>query len=251
MTRPADTTRQDDAGTPRKPASAPGPSGVEELLTAIRRALREHADPERAPGQQAYMRSAMPFLGVRVPEVRRLVRAAATAHPPASLDELARAARTLWDEATHREERYAATGLTGLPLARGRLELLALHEHMAVTGAWWDHVDEIAGRVEATLAAHPVETEPVVRRWIASDDLWLRRLAILCQLGRGAETDLALLTDAIDAAADSREFFLRKAIGWALRQYARTDPDWVVAFVAAREDRLSGLSRREALKHVD
>ena len=90
----------------------------------------------------------------------------------------------------------------------------------------------------------------VVRGWIGSDDLWLRRLAILCQLDRKHETDLALLTDAIDAAADSPEFFLRKAIGWALRQHAKVDPGWVRDFVRGREQVLSGLSRREALKHV-
>lgn len=223
---------------------------MDELLTAIRDALRAHADPGLAPGQQAYMKSAMPFLGVRVPQVRRLVRDVARAHPPADVAEAGRAARTLWDTAQYREERYAATALTALPPARGHVEMLPLLEHMATTGAWWDHVDEIAHRVGEVLAAHPEEAEPVVRRWIASDDLWLRRLAILCQLDRRAGTDLSLLTDAIDAALDSREFFLRKAIGWALRQYARTDPDWVRAFVAAREGRLSGLSRREALKHL-
>ena len=89
-----------------------------------------------------------------------------------------------------------------------------------------------------------------MHRWIASDDLWLRRLSIICQLDRGADTDRALLTEAIDAAAASDEFFLRKAIGWALRQHARVDPDWVRAFVAEREDVLSALSKREALKHV-
>ena len=97
---------------------------------------------------------------------------------------------------------------------------------------------------------HPDEVEPVVRRWIASDDLWLRRLAIICQLDRKADTDLLLLTAAIDAASDSPEFFLRKAIGWALRQHAKVDPGWVRDFVAEREQVLSGLSQREALKHL-
>ena len=224
---------------------------MDELVDTVRHLLHEHADPALAPGQQAYMKSAMPFLGVRVPEVRRLTKSAARSGPPADVDDLERSARRLWDEATFREERYAATELTALRLAQGRLELLPLYEHMAVTGAWWDHVDEVAHRVGAVLAVHPDEVEPVVRRWIASDDLWLRRLAILCQLDRRADTDLALLTAAIDAASDSPEFFLRKAIGWALRQHSKVDPDWVRDFVAEREDVLSGLSRREALKHVE
>jgi hypothetical protein len=103
------------------------------LVSAIRAALREAADPERAPAMQAYMKSAMPYLGVSVPHVRRLTRAAARQQPPADLDELEQAARTLWDGAEFREERYAATGLTGLLLAKGRLELMPLHEHMTVS----------------------------------------------------------------------------------------------------------------------
>ena len=223
---------------------------VDDLVDTVRRLLHEHADPALAPGQQAYMKSSMPFLGVRVPDVRRLARAAARSSPPADLEALGDVVRRLWDEATHREERYAATELTAVRLARGRLEFLPLFEHMAVTGAWWDHVDEVAHRVGTVLAVHPEEVEPVVRRWIASDDLWLRRVAIICQLDRQADTDLALLTAAIDAASDSPEFFLRKAIGWALRQHAKVDPDWVRSFVAEREQVLSGLSRREALKHL-
>jgi 3-methyladenine DNA glycosylase AlkD len=223
---------------------------MDDLVTVIRRELHEHADPALAPGQQAYMKSAMPFLGVRVPEVRRLTKSAARSNPPTDVDDLERSARRLWDEATHREERYAATALTGLRVAMGSLAVMDLLEHMAVTGAWWDHVDEVAQRVGTVLAVHPNEVEPVVRRWIGSDDLWLRRVAIICQLDRKADTDLALLTAAIDAASDSPEFFLRKAIGWALRQHSKVDPAWVHDFVAEREHVLSGLSRREALKHL-
>ena len=224
---------------------------MDELVDTVRHLLHERADPALAPGQQAYMKSAMPFLGVRVPEVRRLVKSAARSHPPADVGDLEHSARRLWDEATYREERYAATALTGMRVAMGSLDVLDLLEHMAVTGAWWDHVDEVAHRVGTVLAVHPDEVEPVVRRWIASDDLWLRRVAIICQLDRKADTDLALLTAAIDAASDSPEFFLRKAIGWALRQHSKVDPGWVRDFVAEREHVLSGLSRREALKHVE
>jgi 3-methyladenine DNA glycosylase AlkD len=221
---------------------------MDELVEAIRQSLRSHADPSLAPGQQAYMKSSMPFLGVRVPEVRRLTKAAARSHPPADLNGLERVARTLWDGATYREERYAATALTGQRIATGRLELLPLHEHMAVTGAWWDHVDEVAHRIADLHDAHPGPTAEVVRRWSTSDDLWLRRLAILSQLGRRDRVDLALLTRVIEPNTDDAEFFIRKAIGWALREVARVDPAWVRDFVADHE--LSPLSRREALKHL-
>ncbi|KQX66496.1 DNA alkylation repair protein [Angustibacter sp. Root456] len=221
-----------------------------ELVQAIREQLRDLAEPSRAPAMQAYMKSAMPFLGVRVPVVRSAVHAVAREHPPADFDELVAAATVLWREAAVREERYAATALTGLPLALGRLELLPLHEEMIVTGAWWDHCDEVAHRVGRTLQAHPEQVAPLLRAWARDRDRWLRRCAIIGQLGLRERTDVALLTDVVDANLGDHEFFVRKAIGWALRDYGHTDPRWVRAFVTARHDALSPLSRREALKHL-
>ena len=93
-------------------------------------------------------------------------------------------------------------------------------------------------------------TEPVVRGWTVADDRWLRRTSVIAQLGARSGTDVGLLADVIEANQDDPDFFLRKAIGWALRQHARTDPDWVRAEVTRLGDRLSGLSRREALKHL-
>ncbi len=119
---------------------------------------------------------------------------------------------------------------------------------LIVTGAWWDYVDELAHRAGDLLAGSPAEVRPVLLTWAGSHDTWLRRAAIIGQLGRREQTDLELLTAAIEAALGESEFFLRKAIGWALRDYARTDPDWVRSFADTRE--LSPLSRREALKHL-
>lgn len=219
------------------------------LAGTIRAGLRSAAEPDRAPGMQAYMRSEMPFLGVRVPVVRRLVRAAASAEPP-DLPALLSAATTLWREATVREERYAATELLALRPARGRVETLPLITEVIVTGAWWDHVDAVAPRVGALLLTRPATLEPVVRAWSLDADRWLRRAAIICQLAARERTDRTLLADVVDANLADPEFFVRKAIGWALRQYARTDPGWVRAFVAARRDTLSPLSYREAVKHL-
>ncbi|WP_426560376.1 DNA alkylation repair protein [Angustibacter sp. McL0619] len=219
------------------------------LVDRIRWQLRAAAEPERAAGMQRYMKSAMPYLGVRMPAVRAVVRDLTKAEPPA-LQVIHDAAATLWREAGHREERYAATALTGLPAARAELSLLPLHTEMIVTGAWWDHVDGVSGRIGDTLAVHPTAVRPLVISWTTDADLWLRRTSIICQLGAKGSTDLELLSSAIDANLDDREFFIRKAIGWALRQYARTDPDWVWRFVTDRAERISPLSRREALKHL-
>jgi 3-methyladenine DNA glycosylase AlkD len=120
-----------------------------------------------------------------------------------------------------------------------------------VTGAWWDVVDDLAASlVGGVLAGHPDEATPLMRAWAEDPHLWLRRTSVLCQLLRKADTDLDLLTFAIEQNLDDTSFWLRKAIGWSLRQYARTDPAWVRAYVDSLGDRPSGLSRREATKHL-
>ncbi|MEU1970409.1 DNA alkylation repair protein [Microbacterium sp. NPDC019599] len=216
------------------------------LADDIRAALVAAADPARAPGQQAYMKSAMPFRGVAVPEVRRITRAAAKGTTDAAT--LRAAAAQLWDEASHREERYAAMQLLGLRPLRGDPAVVPLVEHMVRTGRWWDITDELAHRIAEALDARPDETAALVRFWSGDADFWMRRLAILAQLGRRDRVDRMLLTDVIEPNAGDREFFIRKAIGWALREYARVEPDWVRAFVASHE--LSPLTVREALKHL-
>src|SRR5690242_5588768 len=219
------------------------------LVSEIREALRAAADDDRAPRMQAYMKSVMPYLGVPMPAVRAITKAALRAHPLHTLDELEAVVRTLWDEATFREERYAASGLLAAKVATGRLELVPLYEHLATTGAWWDHVDDLAHRIAELHDAHPDEAAAAVRRCSTVDDVWLRRLAIIRQLGRRDRVDPVLLSVVIEPNIADREFFIRKAIGWALREYARVEPDWVRRFVAEHPG-LSGLSRREALKHL-
>jgi 3-methyladenine DNA glycosylase AlkD len=222
------------------------------LVQSVCDELRAAADPSRAPQMHAYMKSAMPYLGVAVPRVRIIVRAVAKSRPPDTTGDLADTALRLWREAEYREERYAATALTGVPAAR-RLQttaLLPVYREMITSGAWWDHVDEVSHRIGALLVAFPDEVAPVVAGWARDDDRWQRRSSVICQVGVKWATDTRLLAGAMIANLDDRDFFLRKAIGWALREYAKTDPDWVRAFVAEHADRLSPLSRREALKHL-
>jgi 3-methyladenine DNA glycosylase AlkD len=225
------------------------------IVTTIRATLATAGDPDRAAGQQAYMKSAMPYRGITSPQLKALLRPilADPAHRIPDRAGWERAVRDLWDGATHREERYAAIALTGHRTYRAWQDpdTLALYRHLVVTGAWWDLVDEVASnRVGPILLAHNTVVAPVVAGWAEDEDLWLRRTSIISQLTFKERTDLALLRHAIEANLDDPSFWLRKAIGWALRQYARTDPDWVRRTVAEYGDRLSGLSRREALKHL-
>ncbi|MDF0531836.1 DNA alkylation repair protein [Tsukamurella sp. 8F] len=215
------------------------------LATAVRAELRAAADPSLAPAQQAYMKSPMPFLGVRVPAVRAAVRQIAEGEKDSGL--LQAAALDLWRSAEFREERYAALAVMALPPLRGDVATLPVHEEMIRTGAWWDLVDEAAHRLRELLDAAP-GVSATIRVWSRDGDMWIRRAAIICQVGRRADTDRALLSDVVVPNLGDPEFFIRKAIGWALRDLARTAPDWVREFAARHE--LSPLSRREALKHL-
>jgi 3-methyladenine DNA glycosylase AlkD len=128
---------------------------------------------------------------------------------------------------------------------------MKVYEELIVTGAWWDYVDDIAShRVGPILRDHPAALKRKMLAWSQSKDLWKRRTSILCQLGFKAETDLGLLYECIAPSLGSREFFLQKAIGWALRQYAWTDGAEVRRYVRLNRDRLSALSSREALKNI-
>lgn len=222
------------------------------LLASVTAALRDFAEPARAPVMQAYMKSAMPYLGVTAPRVSLAYRQLfATTYPFATAAAFDTGVRALWDAATYREQRYVALRLTGDRRARAfqTVAALPLYEHLITTGAWWDYVDELAAhRIGPLLAAFPADLSPILRAWSRSPNVWLARTAILAQLTFKRDTDLALLYDCIAPSIGAREFFLRKAIGWALRQHARVDMAEVERYVAAHPE-LSGLSKREALKH--
>jgi 3-methyladenine DNA glycosylase AlkD len=221
-------------------------------LNELRVRLAAAGDPERAAGQQAYMKSSMPYHGIRSPELRRLLRPVLAEFAPAGRTEWEATVREWWDGATHREERYAAIALARHRAARGWQDpkSLPLYRHLITTGAWWDFVDEIAAHlVGGVLAGHRTEVTREMRRWAGDDDLWIRRTAVLSQLRHKSDTDTELLAYALETNEADTSFWLRKAIGWALREYARTDRAWVRAYVAGHPG-LSGLSRREALKHL-
>lgn len=223
------------------------------LRERLRLALSAAGDPERALAQQAYMKSEMPYYGVASPELTVLLKPFLAEFRPANRGEWDETVRALWDGATHREERYAAIGFAQHRAAKKWQDpdALDLYQHLISTGAWWDTGDVVAGDlVGGVLLSRTRKTTPTMREWAVSDDLWLRRAAVLCQLKHGTDTDLDLLLYVIEANLDDTSFWLRKAIGWALRQYARTDPEWVRAEVERLGSRLSGLSRREALKHL-
>jgi 3-methyladenine DNA glycosylase AlkD len=224
-----------------------------ELIAALRLALAARADAGRAPGMQAYMKSDMPYLGVMSTPLRDAMREVLPEYPLASFEEWRQTIVTLWDEARFREERYAALALIGHHLYRSfrTLDALPLYERLIVAGAWWDLVDGLATHeVADLLLRYPEPMRRTILDWSRGVDPWLRRTSIICQVSFKRTTDQDLLYACIEPSLAERGFFLRKAIGWALREYAKAAPDEVRRYVAQNEARLSGLSRREALKHV-
>ncbi len=225
----------------------------EKLLQALRRELARIGDPERAKGAQAYMKSAMPYHGVSAKPQRAVFKevfADLVFDDPAAWHG---AVLEIWRRARFREERYAALWLAGDKRARDfrTFAVLPLYEEIIVTGAWWDYVDDVAShRLGELLRRDAKKMKKAMLQWSRCDDMWKRRSSIICQLSFKKETDLELLYACIEPSLDSKEFFLRKAIGWALRQHAWTDPGEVVRYVHENETRLSGLSKREALKNV-
>ncbi|MGB3954889.1 MAG: DNA alkylation repair protein [Brooklawnia sp.] len=226
----------------------------DDLVATIRAELAAAANPERAVQQQAYVKSTMPCHGIPNPRVRMIVRTAASRRPTLTRDEWIAAIRSLWTGATHREECLAAIELADARRTWTGGDLLDLYELMARTGAWWDLVDPLASHLVGDVLRAEPEQASRIRAWANADDPWLRRVAILSQLRFGAATDTALLAEVIEAnffeSQFGTNFFVRKAIGWALREYARVDAAWVRRFVAEHAEQLSTLSRREALRHL-
>ena len=223
------------------------------LVRAVRRGLARSGDPEKAAPMQAYMKSALPYRGVQAPEQRRIWREVFWRHPPADASSWRDTALALWRSARYREERYAAIAYTGVRQARvwQTLDTLGMYEEMIVSGrvVGLRRRDRgpphrsFARPSSLTNAAAASVVEPRRRRVEAP-----RRDSRAGDI-QGAHRP-TLLYACIEPSLGDTRFFIRKAIGWALRQHARTDPDGVAAYVHSNASRLSGLSQREALKHI-
>ncbi len=229
------------------------------LIAALRGAFEAHADPVSAAPIQAYMKSALPFYGIAAPLRRRLTAEVVRAHPCADTAALARTMRALWRGARFREERYAAVELPRLGRAHPKLvhfDLLPLVEALMVSAAWWDLVDDLSGNVLARLLErHPAEMKPLLRRWAKGDDLWLRRAAMLVHRSvDDSAFDAVLLYEtilpSIGKGEFANQFFIRKGIGWALRERSYAAPQEVQAFCTEYAAQLSPLTVREALKVI-
>lgn len=223
-----------------------------EGLTALAAGrLGAAANPEKAAPMAAYMKTDQPFYGAQKPARTAILNEIIERFPPRDRDDYRTAVLALWGQ-PHREEQYLAIGYAKAFPRFITLSSVPLYRRLIVEGAWWDFVDDVAIKlVGAVLRNQRDRMTPKVRSWIDDKDLWLRRTSIIAQIGHKQTTDEALLFDACVRRLHEQEFFIRKAIGWALREYAKTDPDAVTTFVLDHRDEMSGLSFREATKHLE
>lgn len=221
------------------------------IQTLVRKELLLRADPSIAPKMQQYVKSPLPFYGVQSAgqkEVWRLVR---KKFPEISWEDYEESVKTLWFQAEYHEEKYLAIYiLNGYPKHRIP-QAMALYETLLESCWNWDLLDGIAGGSVGRLLMKDAALASWLVKWSRSDNFWMRRATLIGQLNLKEHTNPGLLFGFCEQMAHEKEFFIRKAIGWALRQYARTDPTAVKHFVEQMGERLSGLSRREALKHLN
>lgn len=235
----------------RLPTVAPPPS-PDSYCAAVRAALLPLADAARAAQMRAYLRQQFPFLGLPAPTRRQAVRPLLPLLASAPAEHLLAVAEALWDQP---QREYQAVAI----------DLLAhhwrtLHEphvpallQLAQRKAWWDSVDGLAGVVGDVLRRHQLHTPgplAVMEQAVGAPCRWVRRIAMLHQLGWRAATDAPRLWAFARQLAPESDFFIRKAIGWALRDYARHDPAAVAAFLAEVKPHLAPLTYREASRHL-
>src|SRR6266496_1618745 len=218
-------------------------------VDSLKTLFEQNADPAQAAPMKKYMRGQFEYLGIKTPQNVALQKDFFAEHGFPKLSDLEIVLRDLWS-LPQREFQYVAVGLLGRFNKEIPAKFIKTIEYLIITKSWWDTVDSIAG---GTVGVHfrrfPEVREKYLATWRASDNFWLRRTIILFQLNYKKETDFALLSEIICENLNSKEFFINKAIGWSLRQYARVDANAVKKFVKTTP--LHPLSWREAMKHLE
>ena len=223
-------------------------NGVTTYIRSLKRVMMSAANPETATGMETYMRNRFQFYGIPSPQRRALVSGFYDDYGKPEPFLLKETVKSLWRE-PQRELHYTAQEL--LFSFRNQLEEKDIHliHFMIVNNSWWDSIDFIAPKIAAHwFDLYPKHIKPVTGDWVQSDNFWLQRSALLFQLKYKSETDTVLMARYINLLSDSDEFFIRKAIGWLLREYSKTNPEWVQHFI--QKNKLKPLSLREASKFL-
>ncbi|MEV0173786.1 DNA alkylation repair protein [Streptomyces sp. NPDC050803] len=232
-------------GTPGVPDSGLADT-VLERLTAVYGAA---ADPERGAAMRAYMKDVAPFLGLTTPVRRELSRTVLEGTPRPDEADCTAIALRCW-RLPEREYQYFAVDYLRRHARVCTSGFLPVTRHLVSTVPWWDTVDLLAAHVVGTLVAADAKLTADMDDWIGDDNLWVARTALLHQLRYKERTDAERLFAYCVRQSGHPDFFIRKAIGWALREYAKTDPEAVRSFLAREKGRFAPLSVREALKNI-
>ena len=218
-------------------------------ITSIIEKLSPLANAGKAPSMKAYMKNHFEFLGIQMKERRSIFKEHMKNHPIDDIDKLTEIIKEMW-QLPEREYQYCAIDLL---LSNNKLwneDSIQLFEYCVIHKSWWDTVDSIAYECMGKyFKKYPEKIQPLTTQWNQSDNIWLQRCSLLFQKNYKKDTDTSLLTQYILSLTSSKEFFIEKAIGWVLREYAKTNPEWVSDFVEKNE--LPKLSKREALKHMN
>ncbi len=225
-------------------------SSSAQLVEHVRNSLSRLRDAELAAGMAAYMKTDMPFYGVQKPLRVPILREIKKKFVPRDLAEYEDCVLALWQE-PHREEKYMAINYADAFQHFKTKDAIPLYERLIREGAWWDIVDTVSADLvgEAYLAERK-SIKPIINKWAKDKDMWIRRSTLLVHLHHKNETDEEQLFDLCLKLAPENEFFIRKAIGWALREYSKTSPKAVGKFLKSNRSRLSPLSYREGAKQL-
>ncbi len=221
---------------------------TDKYIRELSKSFKHHSNPENAVKMKGYMKNRYEFFGIKAPERRKLQNEFIRENGLPEFEKLESIVFKLF-ELPEREFHHFAIELCRKLIKHWKPETIKLFEKMVLTNSWWDSVDAMNKyEIKPYFAKFPETTYSITQSWIDSQNIWLQRLSIIFQLRLTDKTDTEILTRNILQLNGSNEFFIQKAIGWALRDYWRTDPEWVKNFVAKNE--LKPLSKREALKHV-
>lgn len=221
---------------------------MKDFVEALRLEFEAHADPDIAKQQKAYLRNQFLFYGIKTPVRREIQKPFLIKKFLPPKENLKNLVRTMWKK-PQREYHYFTQELVQKYTKQFEEKDILLLEYMITHNSWWDTVDLIATKlVKAYFKKFPDQRDPHIEKWLSSKNIWLQRTCIIFQLLEKDKTDLKLLEHVINSLLGSKEFFINKAIGWILRDYSRTDADWVIDFVERTS--LEPLSKREALKLI-
>lgn len=217
-------------------------------IKPIAEELSNLTDAERAVGAKAYLKNQVDFFGMPMAIRRTACKQYMKQHQLKSISELEEIVRELWT-LEQREFQYFGVELMAFHKKLWQSSIISLFEFCIITKSWWDTVDFISSECNAKyFLLFPKQVIPVTGRWNRSKNIWLQRSSLLFQKNYKKDLNTNLLSEYIINLASSKEFFVQKAIGWVLREFARTDAEWVKEFVSAHD--LPALSKREAMKHL-